>query len=119
MTGLDVADLVGWLREQVDLDEKRALEVPETRRQWHTAGGWPESGPDAVADGRGYVAEELEACDACLIAANDPARVLAEVQSKRLLLDLHKECKADCYVVRVLALAYRDREGYRAEEWAP
>lgn len=75
------------------------------------------------------------------IARHDPARVLREVDAKRQLLALHAvdyrerpervlgevddpfcaECVGErypCATIRLLALPYVDRPGYR-EEWRP
>lgn len=59
---------------------------------------------------------EMDSAAAGHIALHDPARVLREVEAKRLLLALHRGCDARCYVVKVLALPYMDRPGYR-DEW--
>lgn len=82
------------------------------------------------------------------IALHDPARVLAEVAAKRRIVELHTQktrtglhlCPvcvswetwrtqepgeslplddAPCTTLRLLALPYADRPGYRAEYWAP
>jgi hypothetical protein len=61
----------------------------------------------------------------------DPARVLAECEAKRRILDLHRSgevcdpCSgwlgtdpaADCPTLRLLALPYADHPDYRAAEW--
>ncbi|MEU7399985.1 DUF6221 family protein [Streptomyces sp. NPDC044948] len=72
------------------------------------------------------------------IAEHDPARVLREIDAKRQLLDLHAPgemeyvegdvCMAcdvrggapfyPCKTLRLLALPYADRPGYR-DEWQP
>ena len=73
--------------------------------------------------------EEVRTVDAAHIARHDPARVLAEVDAKRRTLNLHplrsdgRICNEDediypCETVRLLALPYADRPGYR-QEWRP
>lgn len=63
------------------------------------------------------------------IVAHGPARVLREIDAKRQLLALHTEGSSDlfcahceheppCPTLRLLALPYADRPGYR-EEWRP
>ncbi|MEU3161810.1 DUF6221 family protein [Streptomyces griseoincarnatus] len=76
------------------------------------------------------------------IAAHDPARVLSEIDAKRRLVDLHTKdeyydgcvicdngnnscgCMSGwhwtypCDTLKILALPYADRPGYR-EEWRP
>ena len=71
--------------------------------------------------------------DAAHVAEWDPARVLREIDAKRRLLALHDrpqhQCVAEdgptqwhakdpCATLRLLALPYADRPGYR-QEWAP
>lgn len=71
--------------------------------------------------------------DAAHIARHDPARVLSEIDAKRRLLALHArahhQCVTEdgptqwhaadpCTTLRLLALPYADRPGYR-EEWRP
>jgi hypothetical protein len=107
-------DLITWLRAQLDEDERVA-------RAWLPLGN-----PTAA--------------DREHIARHDPARVLAEVDAKRRILDEHKtydvhsgfgcgicafngwdkviEPEGWCTTVRLLALPYADRLGYRSE-WAP
>lgn len=130
-------DLIVWLRAQLDDDERVAREVPESSRTWHTAGGWPETGPDGVADEAGrWIVEEADERDVAHIARWDPAAVLAEVEAKRRTLDLHwpdtiqyvkpkcHECSGcgccsmdhPCDTVRLLAQQYAGRPGWR-EEW--
>lgn len=130
-------DLVTWLRAQLDDDERAAREA--------TPGHWQ---ADAAPDGRWYidpgrdaddVGEVARRADAEHIARHDPARVLAEVDAKRRILDAcppeddfeqrvrfgswescSDGCPADVMlnVVKLLALPYADRPGYR-DEWRP
>lgn len=110
-------DLVEWLRLQLDEDEQLARAA---------AGPSPGGGEWMMSDtGRhpGYTPEQAEH-----IALHDPARVLREVEAKRRLIGAHPEldrctaCAAGesgrCPNLRLLALPYSDRPGYR-EEWKP
>jgi hypothetical protein len=138
-----MAELVQWLRAQLDTDERIARAA--------TAGPWlvdcetyaealiAGDGTTVIAGGRwGGEASAFESTeDALHIAAHDPARVLREIEAKRRILDLHSLvgtlqtgarietvvscpiCRVwPCSTVRLLALPYADRPGYRAE-WAP
>jgi hypothetical protein len=125
-----VSELITWLRAQLDEDERVALAVGELRRQWTTAGGYPETGVTQVVADDGYLIVEVDTDWAAEIvthiARHDPARVLAQVEAKRRLLDLHDgwhscgiwECDGDCPTVRLLALPYAGRDGYD-ETWRP
>ncbi|MFE1748991.1 DUF6221 family protein [Streptomyces anandii] len=126
-------DLVLWLRAQPDEDERIARE----------AGGLAWSRPEdpgdpaAIRDSKG----ERVVCDEgwpsegqeVHIAEWDPARVLREIDAKRQIIALHArahhQCVAEdgptqwhasdpCTTLRLLALPYADRPGYR-EEWRP
>ncbi len=105
-----VDDLVTWLRAQLDDDERVAREAV----QWSEgAAEWANPGePDWEH-----------------IARHGPARVLAEVDAKRRLLDylVALEDKAldgnwwnldTDEPAKLLALPYADRPGYR-DEWNP
>lgn len=141
--------LIEWLREQLDTDERLARCPRE--RDWTVepyepsepgavpASSWVVSGEDGIAMCNGsYVADH--------IANWDPARVLAEVQSKRAILDVHpietdlseyerglgtgqsfgcRRCADDdgvikgegyCRTLQALAEPYRSRPGFR-KEW--
>jgi hypothetical protein len=137
-------DLVGWLGEQLNEDERmaRAVRVPH---EWHQGPG--DDDPEWVGDEmvlmwppefhtpyeqdkhwRGLTVDggpEL----AAHIAEHDPARVLREIEAKRQLVTLHSEgaselfcsnCEHEppCPTLRLLALPYADRLGYR-EAWRP
>jgi uncharacterized protein DUF6221 len=128
--------LVTWLRVQLDEDERVANSA--------TSGPWTNADPMA-SDGvfaaavDGFVADCLyermgpfAIHNATHVARHDPTRVLAEVEAKRRILDEHDtagwkvgdrvhDCQwADgtwpCATVRLLALPYADRDGWR-EEW--
>jgi hypothetical protein len=145
MSAMD--ELVTWLRAQLD-EEAETAQVANalTRPPW--------TGGDAnVVDGDGYPVvrdDDTRPERAVLehIARWDPARVLAEVDAKRRILDLHAIVDGYCSVcshtemvehwdgenetygeerisqgwpcltVRLLALPYASRDGYR-EEWRP
>jgi hypothetical protein len=133
-------DLVVWLRAQLDEDERvaRAAGVSASGSRWHVAdrGAVIVRGDDGmvvVFDEGSPSGEEAEH-----IARWDPARVLAEVDAKRRILDVHPGddevsgqvfcgdgiglvgCKwaYPCPTIRLLALPFADRPGYRAE-WRP
>lgn len=101
-------DIVGWLRAQIDEDERVAQAVLADT----AAHGYLSRLTYRLRTRGGAVTTETE------VVVYDPARVLREVEANRLLLDLHKECTAQCYVVRVLALPYAHLPGYQ-EEWRP
>lgn len=119
-------DLARWLGTQLDEDEQAAracsgMEWREHPKNWVSA---PPSNRIAVVvhDGdRGH------------IVRHDPARVLREINAKRQMLDRYEELRAASkeegligdvteeyqnFLLRLLALPYADRSGYR-EEWAP
>jgi len=128
-----VDDLVQWLRAQLDEDAARALAALSEL-------DGPELGADWEYDGR-YVSTVRERTMVAVgsqdfmgptvgahIAAHDPARVLREIDAKRRAVDyLVEEIEnAEVWwyddklipVLKLLALPYADRPGYR-EEWAP
>jgi hypothetical protein len=104
-------ELIAWLRAALDEDERVARACPHK--------DWPQ-----IGNGAGAVH----------IARWDPARVLAEVEAKRRILDIHHhiECQHDrygpggdcaecgneypCETTRLLAQPYAGRPGWR-EEW--
>lgn len=149
-----VDDLVTWLRAQLDEDERMAREA--------TGGPW-EVGPTfGGRDNRVYVKPEgfgIDTVGTCIIAGqvanmpeyranaeyiarHNPARVLAEVDAKRRILDRHAsyDFPADledgpgayswtgrcdhchepwpCPDLRDVAAPLADRPGYR-EDWRP
>jgi len=115
-------DLVAWLRAQLDEDGRLIAEHPD--------------GEDGDLAGRDLAAERESnyPCSAYLRIAK--ARALAELAAKRWILDLHRlretvdegvRCRLcgfsfrvdpNCHTVRLLALPYADRPGFR-EEWRP
>lgn len=151
-------DLVTWLRAQLDEDERVAREAhDENPGPWRLEDDEPY--PD-VRDASGGTVVTVESgfnppgrASEVHIARNHPTRVLAEVESKRRILDLHRlsterivqsafdpdtgdrrpvewnvECAicgwagddpaSGCDTLRLLALPYADRDGYR-QEWRP
>lgn len=126
-------DLVQFLRDRLDEDEQAARRV---KSSWRQVG---ETGVIVASDG-GH-AEECANGNwtgiAEHIVRHDPARVLAEVDAKRALLDLHGPGEFEysdvdvcmvcdqqdpepypCRTVRLLALPYADHPDYR-DEWRP
>jgi hypothetical protein len=131
-------ELVRWLGEQLDEDERIARAAGNDRvapTPWRG-----ESWDDAVLDGDGLVdangdgialvkGERVRAH----ILQHDPARMLREIDAKRRLIDEHDignrrvedcftmECQSNrfpCTTLRLLALPYADRPGDR-EDWRP
>jgi hypothetical protein len=101
-----VDDLTTFLRARLDEDEAVALAV-----KGHS-----------VFDGTGIVTGRNESVVvgshvATHIARHDPARVLAEVEAKRQILD-HLAYEWSSPILRYLALPYAGHPAYR-EEWKP
>lgn len=144
MSGVD--DLVTWLRQQLDDDERVARAATSAPWIHHVA---PDpSGPDhTLLTGEhgvisvGFMQDDpIRPADAEHIARHDPAQVLAEVDAKRRILDAYVDAvrmerlmdetdddgkwdwlfKSEALegAVKLLALPYADRPGYR-EEWRP
>ncbi|MEF9521303.1 DUF6221 family protein [Streptomyces sp. RB13] len=127
-------DLVQWLRAQLDADERIAHRAGDSFRQIGATG--------VIVATEGDRAEECASANWAGIAehivAHDPARVLREIDAKRQVIDLHAPgemeyvdgdvCMAcdvrggepfyPCKTLRLLALPYADRPGYR-DEWRP
>lgn len=126
-------DLVRWLGEQLDEDERIA-------RACAGNGEWD-------ADGLAFYAPELSPEVRGHAERHDPARVLREIDAKRQLLKLHgratlragggaqyfdtqtvcRSCEPSyqfpetswpCTTLRLLALPYADQPGYKPE-WRP
>jgi hypothetical protein len=120
VSGVD--DLVRWYGAQLDEDERIARGASAEWRE--LSGNW------VVADGNHRVAMVLVAEERAHIVRHDPARVLREIEAKRDLLRLAE--RAHDYhetfmngfasalegTLRLFALAYAGRPGYR-EEWRP
>jgi hypothetical protein len=85
-------DLTTWLRTQLDEDERIAI---ATAVAHHPAATWHLNGAGDIEDHQGgYVACGPYGCgmdedDSAHIIRWQPARVLAEIQAKRRILDLH------------------------------
>ncbi|MER5875413.1 DUF6221 family protein [Streptomyces sp. NPDC001910] len=139
-------DLVQWLGEQFDEDQRIAEAAP--RGPW----SMDDAGSIADADGTrvilavgttldGRVSRWPEPPTVASVTAWDPARVLRETEAKRQIMECHESWVADngdiicgrcgrehidgrpgghfpCQTLRLLALPYTDRPGYR-EEWRP
>ena len=113
-------DLVTWLRAQLDEDERAARAVEDLRKPYYF---------DFIDDAaRPFVEREL-----------DPERVLRQVKRDQHIIDEHTcgcpdpDCRdcgacsgphhadpapAPCTTLRLLAMPYADRPGYR-DEWRP
>ena len=125
-----MADLVQWLRAQLDADAAEIAD-PYAEKAWHTRDCAIH--PDAWGN-------EGSSCD-CGV----PARVLREVEAKRRIVEIHRvvggfededmtdlgsgcsECGYSaeygdrggwCETLRLLALPYEDRPDYQ-EAWRP
>lgn len=122
-------DLVTWLRAQLDEEQARAqlLDGLRAPSPWRASGdafdAYVETADGTIIEERGgttYLAVAKH------IAEHDPARVLAEVDAKRRILDLYEQAEYGDFarltalddVIRLLALPYAERPGYRPE-WAP
>ncbi|MCX4575638.1 DUF6221 family protein [Streptomyces sp. NBC_01571] len=129
-------ELIEWYGAQLDEDERIANEAGGQRGQWRLA--------TPLDDAELGDASWLRPPYLRHVERHDPARVLREVEAKRQILALHvptphqdegdmwpgcttcswrDEMEAlrvryPCKTVRLLALPYADRPGYR-EEWRP
>lgn len=131
------ADLVAWLRTQLDEDER--LAAAAAPNAWTVDQFTNQMGGEflVIADyAQGAPAFALrDKSTAEHIATHDPARVLAEVQSKRAILARYEDCERrtedaeysriealeqireyEDFVLPALALPYVDRPGFQ-EEW--
>jgi hypothetical protein len=130
-----VDDLVQWLREQLDDDERAARAA--TAGPWTTMGQRvldpsPPSNRLGIGMAVGHAAASADYNETAEhIARHDPARVLRELDAKRKIIAEHDvysrplgermDCQSydfPCTTLRLLALPYADRPGYR-EEWRP
>lgn len=130
-------ELVRWLGEQLDADERiarGATDGPWTRWRGGRLRGLGDLIHPVLTPGQkpGAKAEIVTASwmDADHIAAHDPARVLREINAKRqtlgfLVEEMDRTDNPWWYddkmerILKLLALPYADRPGYKAEEWAP
>lgn len=133
----DMDELVRWLGLQLDDDKRIARRAGDSFRQIG------ETGVIVATDGDR--AEECASANwagvAEHIVRHDPARVLREIEAKRQIIECHEwwvagngdticgRCGREhidgrpgghfpCQTLRLLALPYADRPGYR-EEWRP
>jgi hypothetical protein len=122
-------DLIAFLRAQLDEDERVAREAGQDRPDWkfdHAFDGhYPYSRELGISAGTTQAPGYVDPPQAEHIARWDPARVLAEVEAKRRILDdyeredltlspEHWSTLED--VIRALAQPYAGRPGWR-EEW--
>jgi hypothetical protein len=113
-------DLVRWLGDQLDEDERIARRAGDSFRQIG------ETGVIVATDGDR--AEECASANwagvAEHIVQHDPARVLREIGAKRQIVERyawlreHGDTGGTSWVLPLLALPYADRPGYR-DEWRP
>lgn len=112
-------DLIAFLRARLDETERiaRAGEVSDWSidRQYHDGG---ESYWDVDGPGGGWIAHVGDFHDAEHIAANDPARVLRQVQAHRAILDDCEERRSVQALLPLKALAsiWSDHPDFR-QEW--
>ena len=129
-------DLVEWLRAQLDEDERiaRAACWDDQSDVWSARPPQASYERYTVVDylGDGVVVVTPENADADgvgqHVAEHDPARVLREIDAKRQLVRQLAEADTEAgYItgtftawdaLRLLALPYADRPGYR-EQWRP
>lgn len=129
-------DLAQWLGKQLDEEEQIARAASDDEQHGDT---WEplmygESPEEQTAWGQ-LPFEEDPTPWVCVrhAARHDPARVLREIDAKRQILARYVELRAASkeqgligdvteeyqdFLLRVLALPYADRPGYR-EEWRP
>lgn len=124
MSGVDLAS---WLLEQIAEDERVARSAVCWKGERWTVG---EHAGHAIVWAQGQeIARSSQSADrgvAELIAAHDPAHVLAECAAKRVIVRFCDPAGAPDgegrfvaeHVLQILALPYADRAGYR-EEWRP
>jgi len=117
-------DLVEWLRAQLDVDERIARGC--------SGSGWREYPTNWVSvPSSDRVALVVNDGDRAHVIRHDPARVLREIDAKRRIIAEHDirsrplgermDCQSydfPCKTLRLLALPYDDRPGYR-KEWRP
>ncbi|MDN3056896.1 DUF6221 family protein [Streptomyces sp. SRF1] len=135
-------ELVRWLGEQLDVDEQVALDTFDIGARAGIRRGAPV--PRWVYEADGAIRAEAGTAhvrftwpdSAAHIVQHDPARVLREINAKRQILAEYEQAarysgttwgqsnvhqaraRALGKVVRLHALVYADRPGYR-EEWRP
>lgn len=127
MIGVD--DLITWLREQVDDDERAIRRLAEGYRRYVCDDGHVEEPIEKWSDGT----DRLPNHHNTWLLIHDQAERLAEVEAKRRILDEHFECSLPngimagtcttcdnyawpCPTVRLLAQPYAGRDGWQ-DEW--
>lgn len=122
-------DLIQWFSAQLDEDERILKTAP--RGPW----SMNDSGSIVDADGGRVITSVGGALDGRIsrwpeppvvdhVLAHDPARVQHEIDAKRQIVDRyawlheHGDTGNTAWVLRLLALPYADRPGYR-EDWRP
>ncbi|MFV2094840.1 DUF6221 family protein [Micromonospora sp. LOL_014] len=88
-----MSDLIAWLREQLDEDERVAREASTASAEWREGSSWLADLRDPLPSQRRALrpgAKLLSDADARHIARHDPARVLAEVEARRAIIDEHE-----------------------------
>ncbi|MFD7093378.1 DUF6221 family protein [Streptomyces xanthophaeus] len=141
-------DLVQFLRDRLDEDEQTAAraagissDTPASPR-WYALLESVKRGWELFTDQRRLVASPLNEFDARHAARHDPARVLAEVDARRQIVDLHGPLHVQgdpitgcttcswrdemddlhvewpCPTLRLLGVPDADHPDYR-EEWRP
>ena len=124
------ADLAAFIRAQLDDDERIATDNGRLRPAWWNAlPADARNRSEVVTAGGTLIAEPMAEWDAKHIARHNPARVAAEVEAKRRILDElwdhdaglateHTAPRTAHAVLRLLALPFAGRPGFR-EEWKP
>lgn len=120
---MSATDLITWLRAQLDDDEGVARKAAAFPYEEPTDAPWERE--RVITDSLGGNSRAAATHRIVAIFAN-PARVLAEVDAKRRILDaLEPEASGEsldarfhAHLIRLLALPYAGRDGYR-EEWRP
>lgn len=100
-----VAELASWLRAQIDDDDRVALACTAQGHRRIVA---------MVAAGTKYGIRHRSQ----FVADWSPDRVLAEIAATRLILDVIVGTPDEDAVLRLRAVPYASRSGYR-EEWQP
>lgn len=126
-------DLVQFLRHYLDLEERRTRCAFGKSPQWYPGSAYDEpNNPERanVANGADEpITGDTLADFADHIAANDPARVLADIDIKRQIIDAYAEAAANeghaehtdgranglGHAVRLLSLPYSHLRDYKPE----
>ncbi|WP_406365238.1 DUF6221 family protein [Streptomyces sp. NBC_00645] len=128
-------ELVSWLEQQLDVDERIVQAIEDEEQHWDPGDKNLGSAVIGAEYGAAVVVGPYDHLDWSVrqyIAEHDPARVLREIDAKRRILAEHAlngwvcdtcdngevDQTFPCPTLRLLALPYADRPGYR-EEWRP